>query len=71
MNGQMTRPRGSRHSTFSSFRRDAPRGKRRAVDVVPDPDYHPDREALNVGADREWLKIAPGESVRKTALLVR
>ena len=34
-------------------------GRIEPVDLTLDPDYHPDRDLLNVGADLRWLAPRP------------
>ena len=59
MNGRMTGPRGAGSAPSVRFWEKLRPGRVEPVDLLLNPDYHPDRERLNVGADLGWLGITP------------
>jgi eukaryotic-like serine/threonine-protein kinase len=59
MNGRMTGPRESRGGPSVKFWEKLRPGRVEPIDLLLNPDYHPDRERLNVGADLGWLENTP------------
>ena len=59
MNGRMTGPRGAGSPPSVRFCEKLRPGRVEPVDLLLNPDYHPDRDTLNVGADLGWLGITP------------
>ena len=59
MNGRMTGPRGSGSGPTVRFWEKLRPGRVEPADLVLNPDHHPDRERLNVGADLGWLGNTP------------
>jgi hypothetical protein len=55
MNGRMTGPRGTGSAPTVRFWERLRPGRVEPIDLVLNPDYHPDRDRLNVGADLGWL----------------
>ncbi len=66
MNGRMTGPRGAGSPPSVRFWDRLRPGRIEPADLVLNPDYHPDRDRLNVGADLVRLGITP-----RTARFVR
>ncbi len=59
MNGRITGPRGAGSAPSVRFLDKLRPGRVEPVDLLLNPDYHPDRDTLNVGADLGWLGITP------------
>jgi eukaryotic-like serine/threonine-protein kinase len=59
MNGRMTGPRGAGSSPTVRFWEKLRPGRVEPIDLLLNPDYHLDRQRLNVGADLEWLGNTP------------
>lgn len=59
MSGRMTGPRETRSTPSVRFWEKLRPGRVEPVDLLLNPDYHPDRERLNVGAKLGWLGTTP------------
>jgi serine/threonine-protein kinase len=62
MNGRMTGPRGAGSAHSVRFWEKLRPGRVEPVDLILNPDYHPDRDRLTVGADLGRLGIRPRTS---------